>query len=106
KPVFSYHQLMYGATSPDEAILECDTDGDGIPDRLDSDSDNDGCPDAVEYYGTIDPIGTDVNPDGMVVDATYNGDHTQVVMATQLVITTPPTDVSVYVGADAVFTAT
>ena len=26
----------------------CDSDGDGIPDRLDLDSDNDGCPDAIE----------------------------------------------------------
>lgn len=26
----------------------CDTDGDGIPNRLDLDSDNDGCPDAIE----------------------------------------------------------
>lgn len=28
--------------------LECDTDGDGIPNRLDLDSDNDGCTDAIE----------------------------------------------------------
>lgn len=27
---------------------DCDTDGDGIPNRLDTDSDNDGCPDALE----------------------------------------------------------
>ncbi|MDP9955958.1 hypothetical protein J2X97_001595 [Epilithonimonas hungarica] len=29
-------------------FVECDTDGDGIPDRLDLDSDNDGCLDALE----------------------------------------------------------
>ncbi|WP_456233886.1 beta strand repeat-containing protein [Soonwooa purpurea] len=28
--------------------VECDTDGDGIPNRLDLDSDGDGCPDAIE----------------------------------------------------------
>lgn len=32
---------------------ECDTDGDGIPNRLDLDSDNDGCTDAVEGAGNI-----------------------------------------------------
>ena len=30
----------------------CDTDGDGIPNRLDTDSDGDGCPDAVESGAT------------------------------------------------------
>ncbi|PKG49648.1 hypothetical protein CXF54_13040, partial [Olleya sp. 1-3] len=48
----------------------CDTDGDSIPDVLDTDSDNDGCPDALEggdnilatnvvngmLTGTVDPI--------------------------------------------------
>lgn len=33
--------------------LECDTDKDGIPNRLDLDSDNDGCVDAIEGGGTI-----------------------------------------------------
>ena len=33
--------------------LECDTDGDGIPDRLDLDSDNDGCLDAIEGGANI-----------------------------------------------------
>ncbi|WP_298782645.1 hypothetical protein [uncultured Polaribacter sp.] len=31
--------------------LECDEDGDGIPNRLDLDSDGDGCPDAIEGDG-------------------------------------------------------
>lgn len=31
--------------------IECDTDGDGIPNRLDLDSDDDGCPDAIEGTG-------------------------------------------------------
>jgi hypothetical protein len=34
--------------------LECDTDGDGIPNRLDLDSDNDGCSDALEAGATAD----------------------------------------------------
>ena len=33
-------------------IVETDTDGDGIPNRLDLDSDNDGCPDAIEGGST------------------------------------------------------
>lgn len=33
--------------------VDRDTDGDGIPDRLDLDSDNDGCPDAVEGGANI-----------------------------------------------------
>lgn len=32
---------------------ECDTDKDGIPNRLDTDSDNDGCPDAIEADGNL-----------------------------------------------------
>lgn len=32
---------------------ECDTDNDGIPNRLDTDSDNDGCPDAIEADGNL-----------------------------------------------------
>ena len=35
--------------------LECDTDKDGIPNRLDLDSDNDGCVDAIEGGATISP---------------------------------------------------
>lgn len=38
-----------------QLYLECDTDGDGIPNRLDLDSDGDGCPDAVEGGGTFNP---------------------------------------------------
>ncbi len=40
-------------------IVTCnDTDGDGIPDYLDTDSDNDGCPDATEGRNNIATTGT------------------------------------------------
>src|SRR5690606_35292161 len=50
----SYTEKFYGATSIDESVLECDTDGDGIPNRLDLDSDDDGCYDAIEGGGNFD----------------------------------------------------
>ncbi|MFB2119287.1 gliding motility-associated C-terminal domain-containing protein [Parapedobacter sp. 2B3] len=105
-PIFSYPQLFYGATSVDEMALECDTDEDGIPNRLDPDSDNDGCPDAVEYYGVIDPIGNEVNADGTVVGASYTGNYTNAITATQLAISTQPVDVTAVGGSAAVFSAT
>ena len=39
------HGIIFGVYN---ANCTLDTDGDGIPDRLDPDSDNDGCPDAIE----------------------------------------------------------
>ena len=53
------------------AYLECDTDGDGVPDRLDRDSDNDGITDTHEaggldadFDGIIDGF-TDLDNDGL-----------------------------------------
>ncbi|MFS4493402.1 gliding motility-associated C-terminal domain-containing protein [Maribacter sp. 2308TA10-17] len=43
-----------------------DTDGDGIPNHLDTDSDNDGCPDAVEAAGTF--MTADVDSDNSLGD--------------------------------------
>ena len=40
----TYVNFVFGASQ----TMACDTDGDGIPNRLDLDSDNDGCPDAIE----------------------------------------------------------
>ena len=66
------------------AITACrfvDTDGDSVPDHLDTDSDEDGCGDADEAYGNQDTdldnngmygSGTPlVNPDGTVTGASY-----------------------------------
>jgi len=52
--------------------LECDTDGDGIPNRLDLDSDADGCPDAVEGGASILPSGL------MTAGGTLSGGSTSV----------------------------
>lgn len=55
-------------------IVECDTDNDGIPNRLDLDSDNDGCPDVIEgaanfqvgaSYITGNRLNTTVNASGV-----------------------------------------
>lgn len=53
-------------------IYPVDTDGDGIPDYLDSDSDNDGVPDKTEGYdigskgiAEITPTGSDIDGDGL-----------------------------------------
>lgn len=53
--------------------LECDTDGDGIPNRLDLDSDGDGCPDAIEGDG--DYTYADLNPDGSLNMSLYPVDE-------------------------------
>lgn len=42
----------------------CDSDGDGIPNRLDLDSDNDGCPDAIE--GDENVTSSLLNSDGSI----------------------------------------
>ncbi|MEX0274544.1 MAG: gliding motility-associated C-terminal domain-containing protein [Flavobacteriaceae bacterium] len=42
-----------------------DSDGDGIPDYLDTDSDNDGCPDALEATSSTFTL-ADLNPDGSI----------------------------------------
>jgi len=46
----------------------CDTDGDGIENKLDLDSDNDGIPDIIEAQSTLGyqaPSGTDADQDGL-----------------------------------------
>lgn len=58
--VSTFTEGFYGATSVTESILECDTDGDGIPNRLDLDSDADGCSDASEGGADISTFVTAV----------------------------------------------
>ncbi|QLG46322.1 T9SS type B sorting domain-containing protein [Costertonia aggregata] len=53
-----------GPTTPGTPLENPDTDGDGIPDRLDLDSDNDGIPDIIEAGGT------DTDGDGQINYAT------------------------------------
>ncbi len=51
------------AMAVDHIVIDCDTDGDGIPDRLDLDSDNDGISDMVES-GNATTLAKDANNDG------------------------------------------
>lgn len=51
--IYTSSVSLLGATSIEESSRECDTDGDGIPNRLDLDSDGDGCPDAIEGGGAF-----------------------------------------------------
>ena len=71
--------LPFGLLYPDSN--QCDSDGDGIINRLDPDSDSDNCNDANEAYNslTADPDGDGfygngvpaVNSDGSVIGASY-----------------------------------
>ena len=64
---------FYGA-SYEGSTMECDTDGDGIPNHRDLDSDGDGIPDNVETQtslGYIAPSNNDSNNDGL--DNAYGG---------------------------------
>ncbi|MCY0968875.1 hypothetical protein [Chryseobacterium wangxinyae] len=72
--VASFNMVWTGADDPHGIIFgvynaNCtlDTDGDGIPNYLDTDSDNDGCPDAIEgsenvTYQMVNPLTATTNP--------------------------------------------
>ena len=95
--------------------IAADTDLDGVEDYLDTDSDNDGCSDANEAYdlATADTNGDgtyggvvgagQVNPDGTVTAASYPGTNANVVTATNVAITTQPTNQSTNVGGNETF---
>lgn len=87
---------------------ECDTDGDGIADRLDVDSDNDSCPDVLE--GTGSPVAADVAADrlagpvdsaGRPVVLQQDGASTRT--AGRSVILSGPSAADVVAGSSAVF---
>ena len=74
---FAYHSIAINPCIPRDtwntpsnvpSVLDKDTDGDGIVDRLDLDSDNDGIPDNIEAQSTtgyIAPSGVDGNNNGL-----------------------------------------
>ncbi|KGL63158.1 T9SS type A sorting domain-containing protein [Polaribacter sp. Hel1_85] len=53
--------------------VECDDDGDGIPNRIDLDSDNDGIPDNIEAQTTTGYIAPNGVYDSNGVDTAYSG---------------------------------
>jgi hypothetical protein len=94
-------------------IQQCDTDGDDIQDRLDLDSDNDGCFDVLESGGVDannDGVldGTGFDSDGLVTGGIggYNGLTANEYTATNVVVTTPPTDQTEANGSPATFSVT
>ena len=116
RAVYACNPISYKIANP---VCNPDTDGDGIPNRLDLDSDNDGCNDANEYYNSSTASGTDnngyygngnppaTNADGTVTAANYTGSYTNVTTAGNAgSITTQPANQAVQVGTNATFTAT
>ncbi|CAM3304688.1 Ig-like domain-containing protein [Zobellia roscoffensis] len=95
-------------------VINCpDTDGDGIPNSLDTDSDNDGCNDAVEAGhldddndGEVDGSGYDANGQVSGAATAYTGTTNGVTTASESSIDTAPTDQEERVGDDATFTVT
>ena len=76
------HGIIFGVYS---TSCNVDTDGDGIPDSLETDSDNDGCPDAIEGSETVrfDQVHSLTLPSNNVnypyrgqIKVTYNGSTT------------------------------
>lgn len=96
-------------------LVSPDSDGDGIPDYLDTDSDNDGCPDANEYYGSATAAGNDggygatprtVDKDGKVVGASYSGNYGSVTSSGAFSISAQPANQIVSVGSNTSFSVT
>ncbi|MCG8239726.1 hypothetical protein J2Q10_11935, partial [Tenacibaculum finnmarkense genomovar ulcerans] len=106
-----------------------DTDNDGTPDSNDLDSDNDGCPDAVEANENVTSAQLDANKridianqggvdtngvpnlvnSGGTADNSNNtqgqGTNTAVLTATKIEVKTQPTNKTICLGENAVFTA-
>ncbi|MEO1491120.1 MAG: tandem-95 repeat protein [Pseudomonadota bacterium] len=77
-----------------DALVEADTDGDGILDRLDLDSDNDGITDNVEAQttqGYVAPTGSDSDNDGL--DDAYDQDgSTDAILSAGIALTDTDSD--------------
>ncbi len=66
---------VYDADNGGEALIDLDSDNDGIPNRVDTDSDNDGIPDVIEAQSTeayVAPSGNDADNDG--IDDSFDAD--------------------------------
>ncbi|MCG8831437.1 hypothetical protein G1K41_12055, partial [Tenacibaculum finnmarkense] len=109
-------------------INHCDNDNDGIPNYLDTDSDNDGCPDAIEANENVTLAQLDAdkridiaNQGGVDINGVPNlvnsggtadsnntqgqGTNTAVLTATKIEVKTQPTNKTICLGENAVFTA-
>ena len=91
-----------------------DTDNDGTPNYLDLDSDNDGCNDVIEAGhtdldndGEVDGTGIDgVNGRVTGFATAYTGTNTNVTTASQVIISTGPTNQATNSGNAAAFSVT
>ena len=120
--------IVGGAFSFTTVATACDTDGDGLPDYLDTDSDNDGCPDTTEatnHYstgtntltggsngGSLGNLGTTVNangipiPPGTVGGSTGQATSTGVTTPARIIAgTTPPATLSATTGSTVTLTS-
>ena len=109
------------------SLISCDSDGDGIPNYLDTDSDNDGCPDALEASENVTSSQLDgngsiniasqgrvngngvpnlVNTSGAADDGGDQGQEPtgNEIIATQIQIDTQPSSSTICSGSNVTFT--
>ncbi|QNM84508.1 tandem-95 repeat protein [Polaribacter pectinis] len=110
-----YKDPDYGTLNASGIVSTFDRDSDGKPDHQDTDSDNDGCPDVKEAGHTESTTkpgevnGTGIGVDGKVTGfaTAYTGTNINVTTAgTAVVVSSQPTNKTVFVGASTTFEAT